>query len=298
MLTKNYRMCEYKIIESDSGDLAWEAHGGFGVLQRGRCFRKGQILFMGPAEFEGPGFLKREFLEHLKKLPTWPRTKYYGKALQIRHCNTNTSITKKEMTLWGLNEGSNQARVSHSTANSEVLYRLLGYEITMKADGQMSWKKPSGPLTIKRGTCTLTEDILFIGPSYDVETGVSSQRFFSNLKKLPIWDLTTYYSTKTALCNCNPETSKQKERKGWQSIGRKVNKHPSGKHLKKRMDLKLTDSRLWIRGALFSSFAEKSTIYSVNLIVLIISFTFSHLIGCCKTLKATFYHRKQRSHSV
>jgi hypothetical protein len=299
MLTKNYRMGEYKIIESDSGELTWETHGGFGALQQGRCFRKGQILFMEPAEIDAPGFLKREFLEHLKKLSVWSKTKYYCNGVQIHHCTTNTTVTKKEMVLWGLKEGIKQTQVAYSGENREAIYRLLGYEITVKADGQMIWKKPAGPLTINQGTCAVSEDILFIGPSHDVETDVSRQRFVSDLKKLPIWDRTTYYSTKTWLCTCNPETSEQKEQKGWRRTRRKMGKHLPGKHPKKHMDLKPKDSRLWVSGAaLFSSWAKKSILYAVDSILLIISHTLSYLISWCKALKKKLYHREENRHPL
>jgi hypothetical protein len=45
-----YKLSEYKIIESDTGELRWEAHFGLGALQEGRCFKKGTILFIGPDE--------------------------------------------------------------------------------------------------------------------------------------------------------------------------------------------------------------------------------------------------------
>jgi hypothetical protein len=34
-----YKLGEYKIIESDAGELRWEAHFGLGELQEGRCFK-------------------------------------------------------------------------------------------------------------------------------------------------------------------------------------------------------------------------------------------------------------------
>jgi hypothetical protein len=47
--------------------LSWEAHFGLGALQEGKCFRKGMILFIGPAEGDRPGYLKKDFLDHLKQ---------------------------------------------------------------------------------------------------------------------------------------------------------------------------------------------------------------------------------------
>ena len=64
MKTNIYKLGEYKIIESDTGELRWEAHFGLGALQEGRCFKKGTILFIGPAESQRDGFLILEFIDH------------------------------------------------------------------------------------------------------------------------------------------------------------------------------------------------------------------------------------------
>ena len=38
-----YRLGEYKIIDSGTGALWWEAHAGLGALISGKCFIRGEI---------------------------------------------------------------------------------------------------------------------------------------------------------------------------------------------------------------------------------------------------------------
>ena len=99
-----YRLGEFKIIESDTGQLMWEAHFGFGQIQKGRCFRKGSILFLGSAENYQDGFLKGEFFDDLKKYPKWGKTKFYCVGVGIHHCKNGKRVTKEEMMLWTLSQ--------------------------------------------------------------------------------------------------------------------------------------------------------------------------------------------------
>jgi len=83
MATNNYRLGEYKLIETGMGELRWEAHCGFAALHEGRCFRKGAILFIGPAENDQIGFLKGDFLDHIQAFIDADIIRY-----QIRRCNS------------------------------------------------------------------------------------------------------------------------------------------------------------------------------------------------------------------
>jgi hypothetical protein len=86
-----YRLGEYKIIEYEHGDLWWETHIGLGSSKSGKCFINGDILFIKPSDSMGPGFLKGEFLDHLKKLPKWEKTIYYCASYKIYECKSNRS---------------------------------------------------------------------------------------------------------------------------------------------------------------------------------------------------------------
>lgn len=84
----SYKLGRYKIVESPGGGLWWESHFGIGSAQTGRCFVDGNILIIGPCDGEKPGYLKREFMKHLDKLPHWKKTKYYCLSHSLHKCNT------------------------------------------------------------------------------------------------------------------------------------------------------------------------------------------------------------------
>ncbi len=95
-----YKLSKYKIIEAVGGGLWWESHHGMSECQTGRCFVEGSILIIGPIESERPGFFKREFVEHLNRLPSWRKTKYFCLSRSIYPCKTSTRlspISKTEM---------------------------------------------------------------------------------------------------------------------------------------------------------------------------------------------------------
>jgi len=271
-----YKLGEYKIIESDTGELRWEAHFGFAMLQEGRCFRKGTILFIGPAENERVGFLKGDFLDHIKPFPAWSETKYCCRGLEIYHCKTSKRVTKQEMLLWILDRGIDEGDSLHSEesgqrsdnisvrlAAGDVAFRLQRYEITKKANGQILWKTPAGPNTVRGGTCTVLEDILFIGQRQDTQANLIRRQFLANLQQLPKWDQTRYYSPKSSLYDCRSWNSVQEERKWWPSARRAAKKH---------------DARKGGR-------AGKYIMYAADVVFLIISLFFGYLVHLWKELK-------------
>ena len=94
MESKSYRLAQYCIKEKSNGEIWWETHGGLGSLKKGKCFIQGDILFIGPSESEEAGFLKREFLEKLRRLPQWTKTKYYCSRYSIHECSTGNRKNK------------------------------------------------------------------------------------------------------------------------------------------------------------------------------------------------------------
>jgi len=113
--TKNYRLGEYKLIETGMGELRWEAHCGFAALHEGRCFRKGAILFIGPAENDQIGFLKGDFLDHIQAFPVWSKTRYYCSAFDSYHCETGREVAEQEMLMWMLGRGVDEGGIKEDT---------------------------------------------------------------------------------------------------------------------------------------------------------------------------------------
>jgi hypothetical protein len=213
-----YKMGEYKITEKDSDDLMWEMHFGMGALKEGKCFRKGQILFLGPARDERPGFLTGEFLDDIKPFPCWMKTRYYSSGFHIRRCDTGEKVSEHEMRLW-VNDsvrhlackGDPQKHDSILKAggpdgnNIDVSYALKNYEIVIKANGMVLWKRSGTHNRVNSGRCLIMEDILFIGPSENAQPDTLKRQFYERLKLLPKWDYTEYCSCYTAILDCNPE---------------------------------------------------------------------------------------------
>lgn len=78
MIPKNvYRLNEYLISEFADGRLWWDAHSGFGRQTGGPCYIYGNILLMGARCKEENGFFKTEFLDEMRNIPLWNRSRYY-----------------------------------------------------------------------------------------------------------------------------------------------------------------------------------------------------------------------------
>jgi hypothetical protein len=88
-----YRLGQYEIIEGWDGAIRWETHTGLAGLKGGGCFLEGKVLVLEPPEIEKPGYFKTEFLEHLRKLPPWQKTKYYCHSYAFHKCKTGTRTT-------------------------------------------------------------------------------------------------------------------------------------------------------------------------------------------------------------
>ena len=307
-----YKLGEYKIIESDTGELSWEAHFGFGALQEGRCFRKGRILFIGPAENERPGFLKGEFLDHLKPFPAWLKTEYYCRGLEVYHCKTNKRVTKAEMVLWTLNRGIDEGgriviekpghpsdNASNRRARRDGAFRLQRYEIIKKTDGQIVWKTSTGPNTVSGGTCIILEDILFIGSQQNEQSNLLKRQFLANLQQLPKWDQTKYYCPRLSLHDCKTGNRVKEERKRWPSWRRATETHDTGKGHKNSTEFKLKKSDLSKnRATFFTHWVRKCIPCATALVLLIISLFFRYLIRHWEKLKGRWHSRKGKRSSI
>jgi hypothetical protein len=209
-----YRLDEYKIIESGIKELRWEAHFGLGAFQEGRCFRKGSILFIGPSENVHAGFLKGEFLDDLKTFPAWLKTPYYCKGCDVYYCKTGYRVTREEMLSWMLDwdidggdilDSDKPEKRSDNISGmgvEDLAFRLQRYEIVKKANGQIVWITHAGPKIVNSGNCLVLKDILFIESGQSKQSGLNKRSFLANLRRLPKWDHTRFYSPKLSLLDC------------------------------------------------------------------------------------------------
>ena len=259
-----YRLGEYKIIESGTGQLTWEAHFGFGEFQMGRCFTKGSILFIGPPENCQNGFLKGEFLDDLKKYPKWGKTKFYCIGVGVHHCKNGKSVTKEEMMLWTFGRSPGEGIEIHRGAPEifsncaaagkvleNAVYRLQRYEVIVKTDGQIFSRTYSGSNSVSSGNCFILENILFIGPQQNKPSNFNKRQFLANLRQLPIWDQTAYFSKRFSLHECEPGNEVKEERKKLLYQTNATKKYGAGNEYKNDSETKIPN------GAYRASFSIK-----------------------------------------
>jgi hypothetical protein len=216
MQKTSYSLAEYKIIENEHGDLWWETHIGLGSLKSGKCLINGNILFIKPSASIAPGFLKGEFLDHLKKLPKWEKTKYYCASYKIYECKPggikpvfeemnsrlqNEAILRKNDSIKKELAKGTRKSVKLDTAE-HISYKLRRYEIIEKNDGQLFWKSHSGLTNLKKGKCHIKGNILFLEPSQTVLPAVGKREFLQQLAHLPNWRKTKYFCPSYTVYYC------------------------------------------------------------------------------------------------
>jgi hypothetical protein len=93
IIEKFYRLGhQYKIIEKPDGGLWWESHTGLAEVQAGRCRVEGPFLILSVEEKQSAGFLKREWLQNITKLPRWERTTYFCHSHALYVCQTGAKL--------------------------------------------------------------------------------------------------------------------------------------------------------------------------------------------------------------
>ena len=299
MITENYRLGHYKIIKSGIGELGWETHFGLGEIMGGRCFMKGSILFIGPAEWRGDGFLKSEFIAHIKKFPDWLETKYYCKGLDIHHCKTGKKVVGFEMLQWNSQRGTDRKGQFFSTDSDEYsdsrssnkelktgCWRLQQYEITVEPNNQTCWKAYAGLNNLNVGTCTILENILFLESGQNKKPKLNKRQFFEHLKKLPEWQQTAYYAPKLSLHEIQSEKEAQHGRKRWPSEIRGTKYRVGRKRYRAEPQFKLRVRTLSIEGTAFLSQSAKKGLYrAAGWLISNVPILFAYLVALWKKFR-------------
>lgn len=222
-----YRLGDYKIIESDTGILHWEAHSGVGLLKEGMCYLKGDILFIGSAENQKEGFLKLEFFESFKDAEVWSKTRYFSTNAEIFYCLNGKKVTRAEKLHWRYEKSQvknpeNILPDLYGSDNADLFkdnsFRLHKYMITRKPDGDFVWSSHAGANFIKSGPCFLLEDIAFLNPSRNSVKTMTRQQFTADLEQLPEWRQTMYYTDECFLQQCVSVNQIREEKKPWTDL--------------------------------------------------------------------------------
>jgi len=206
-----YRLGEFIIVEHSGVLLTWVTHIALGAQRSGRCFIVGNILLIGSLDREEAGFLKLEFNEHLMKLPTWDKTRYYCFASSLRKVGTEESLESY------LTEQLFIDKMGMESVNITApgTFRLDRYKINVGENSIISWQTIGELNRTIGGRCFTESGILFIGPKENELDEAQSRKIFLNeLKLLPKWDKTFAWGNYGSLRICE----ESKPRKSYKAI--------------------------------------------------------------------------------
>jgi hypothetical protein len=91
------------------------------------------------------------------------------------------------------------------TTEGQGKFRLDKYQITVAADGQISWQADGVMNKVAGGQCFIKSGVLFISSQEYAEGNRSKREFIAKLKELPQWDRTKVWSHSLALRPCGPQ---------------------------------------------------------------------------------------------
>jgi hypothetical protein len=255
----SYRLRSYKILEYENGLLWWEAHYDFGMQRSGECLLLGNILILKSWSGEKIGSLVGEFLDPLKKLPSWNKTAYWCFASDLLGVRTGKRLTDDL-----LKEMASRPEISKEKGGKEIItgpFKLHGYYLSLLEDGSVSWQAPRGNDTVISGKGRIESDILFLGPAMGDEVKQSRQEFLDHLSRLPQWRSTSAWCRLSPLKECRekqPDRSFREVRSGPESKAKSdpfeipVAEHPVGKSESKERASKSETVSLESRWSSFS----------------------------------------------
>jgi hypothetical protein len=247
------------------------------------------------------------------------------------HCKTGKKVSFEEMRLWMLNRGICEGTALNSTnlgryyvnadretSTKNVGFRLQKYEIVKKTSGQIIWKTYGGTGIVRLGMCLIIEDILFMGPTQNDQINLSKREFLAQLKLLPEWKDTKYYSPRLSLRECGSLINKPEEGKRWfEKCKGLIHNHTIRNRYKKNTELESIGSlRRRIPEARISSIfhslayqarASKSYILKTadafhtsrvkKWIIIIVAFICSIILSLLSFLISCFKKNYKRSHN-
>jgi len=186
MKNVSYRLNHYIIVECNDSTLSWVEHSSFGCQRSGRCKILGNILVLLPCDHEEPGYLKLEFHEHLRRSPQWNKTDYYCYSASLLRIGISQSITCDAI------NNIAESKVSCGTVSKTEIgtYRLYRYEITIDKNLVVSWKTIRGLENTIGGSCYIESNIILLGPQVNESNDGQRRLFFTELKSLPLWNIT------------------------------------------------------------------------------------------------------------
>lgn len=197
-----YRLQHYRIIEYENGLLWWETHYDFGKQRSGECFIHENILVLGEWKEEKDGSLIGEFLDPLKKLPPWDRTRYYCQTSDLLDIHTGRRLSDTVWKLQADHAGFSSKGITDLEAFHPGLFHLGRYRISIDQDRSISWQTPGGRNRIIGGSGFIESNILILGPEAGKELKQDKQEFLENLSNLPHWNNSRAWCRLSVLRSC------------------------------------------------------------------------------------------------
>jgi len=200
-----YRLKDYRICQLTNDRLWWETHSGFGSQISGPCYTWDDILLIGAKRNKEIGFLKSEFLDSLRKLPCWRKTRYYCFATAMLDVNTGQVVNEDQLAQNILLKGKSVGAAETSYSRESGSFRLGRCQIIVTADDRISWKSSGGAYQMISGPAFIESDVLFFGSGQIDDEKISKRDFLSMLRKLPEWDQTILWCRSLALKTVSKE---------------------------------------------------------------------------------------------
>jgi len=187
---ETFRLREYRITEFGSGLIYWEAHHDFGVQRSGRCHQLREVLVLSEFEQEKSGYLKGEFLDQLKTLPPWNRTRYFCLASHLRVVGTGRRPDKNLLAEIRY-QGIHQESVSKQAGDKKTgTFRLGRYQIIFSPNNEIFWETLGDGNKIVTGNCSLESGILLMEPQQGIKGEQIKREYSQQLRRLPQWERT------------------------------------------------------------------------------------------------------------
>ena len=198
MITQNsYRLNEYQISEFAERRLWWTSHSGFALQIGGPCYIFGNILLIGDRCSEENGFMKSEFLDHLKKLPLWNKTHYYCLLSSLMSTATGRHLDAERF--------QKLAHLRNETCSDTVftgkseIFQLGRYQISIAPENDSKWESYAGINQIVGGSVLIESHILFLGPKRFNAPEESKREFLRALRAFPKWNRTAFWCRSASL---------------------------------------------------------------------------------------------------
>jgi hypothetical protein len=200
-----YRLRSYRITEYENGLFWWESHFDFGRQRGGECYLYGDILIIKHWSSENDGLLIGEYLDHLKKLPPWTKTRYYCFASELLDIRSGRKLA--EDFLRQRNFDGRHARKGPDGQEGAPggPFKLDRYLITIGGDGSVLWEVTGSLNRILSGRGKIESDILFLEPGVKEESGLSRQQFLERLSQAPPWQGSSAWCRHSGLQPCREE---------------------------------------------------------------------------------------------